>query len=1244
MNKNRIRRYTGLLVHYWREFRAAFGKPAAIASFTLSVLVICFLWGPELVSFLERTGGLDNAPGIEAFLELTLTVANAFLALYILMYALIFYQRSQRQEMLNVLAWPAEKECFGMLKLLDGNMNLILAASLLVPGVVSSYAGCSSLEDVLRITACFGLLCSHALASYIIAALFMSLAGAVYIRIPSQKPRFPLFLLLWMVIGFWLVAFSYAPFWGCEQYVEMLGTAWAKLWAGLICSGAKGSAAVILAAGIGLLILLRLALTIIGMCYVENIQKLDDAITAAQKSITAQFDKPVLRYLPLMSRQVQSVWFKDLKIVTQQHTMIVSVFISILFCIFFGMRNNESGGSNSILLLGTDFVSLVAVIGATIFQIFSTPVFGIEGSEGESLVPYPVRARQILMGKTLCVVTLHLPIFLLFIASVIYSGFSGDRIASFLLWSCWLFPLSLSHIAVGGWLKVVPGYVGESKSTVAQFLGLPVSIGFIILYYILLLLGKSVHWLFYPAGCLACLGLYYVIAGQVVHVLPGLSVWGDRAKKEKTETFATVIGTDIFKICLATIPVFLIYAYISAGFRPMRYFPTDLRDVFYIVPILAAFALFKIRISRWIRCILVGCLLFAMAGVVVLHKFDPNRPIFVNIVFYPEKIYKYLADSSDNYEDYEARLPEHIAKKFGYDHAMTLDEIYQTPPPERLAEFLADIKGTEVFYEIHHNGESFKKWIADSVSKIPDPERMDIWLNTISDNKNKSYNRFFTEILFNPEDWTSETVSLLTDSVFRNFNTERFQKIYINLDILPFKKLKKTEARKLVQIFKDEIAENSSFVEKLDTALQSYARYFKVDDSGPLCLKILALLPGADAFDTMQELLYKNQTASGIRMPSFKKLITGKRRPRLRRLKKLWQEYPEYAAFLSVKHPRLSENIIAIKAMPRFTKASKNILELVEKTIRIRNRDGEITRYIKLSGGASAFHGKVSEAKTLLCMAIPKTPGFLAKLNLNSEELAEICQCLWKLPHEDACLLMALVEESPRSFAAKKINWDWLLQIVQPDEYVDFGVTLLSNGAFFDIIVPMYAEYNFPKDNPQYKLIESFMERLSEPRWHGSLLLSRKRPSRLIHRPYVLLLKYKGTDAAISFLQTIGPPLQKDIRVLTDVLTHGINGEGTDISSIYDYWMEPGGYPSKFVQEALIRALLEKGEKDEAEFLVREKNFSEESLAHVLDFSEKPGKKISGGFFLTALGYTLLFVLVSATLRLIPRLRKKNSG
>ncbi len=1236
MNKNRVRRYTGLLLHYLREFRGHFGKPAGVAGFAFSI-IICLFWGSGLVSFLERTGWLNNAAGVESFLGLILTVVNAFLVLFTLMYTLIFYPRSQRQEMLNVFTWPAEKECFAMLKLLDGNVQLILAATLTLPGMVASYAGCRSLTDGLRITACFGLLFSHALASYIIAALFMSLAGAVYISIPSRKPRFPLFLLLWLVTGFWLIAFAYAPPWGCEQYIRMISTAWMNFWTGLICSGAKGQAGVILATGAGLLILLRLALTIIGICYVENIQKLDDAITAAQKSITAQFGKPVLRYLPLISRQVQSLWFKDLKIVTQQHTMIVSVFISILLVAFFVTRDNINGSSNSIILLNPDLISLVAVLGTSIFQTFSSPIFGIEGSEAESLVPYPVRARQVLLGKTLCAVSLHLPLFLFCLASVTYSGFSGDRAGLLLLWVCWLFPLCLTQISLGGWLKVVPGIHGEGRSSVANLLGILITIGFIALYYLVFIFAKSVHWLFYPAGCLGYFGLYYVIAGQVVRVLPGLSVWGDKARQERTETFASGLVTDIIKIGLATIPVFLVYIYISAGYRPMRYFPANLRDVFYIVPVLVALALFQIRVNRWIRCILAGSLLFVMAGTVLLHQADLGNPFLIHFFSYPEKIYNYLSDSSDTDEDREIRLPEQVAKQFGYDPAMTMDEIYQTPSPpsERLGEFLTALKRTGIFYEIYYY-DGLKEWIADSASNMPVSEKLDIWLNAMPDKSNRLYVRFVRDIFFhNWEDWTSDDMYLFVDKVFRNLNTGHFQKIAdIDLNVLPFESMNVTDIRKLVQIFRDKVSKNSSFAIKFDAALQSYAQNFEINNS---CLQILSLLPGHDAFDAMQELLHKNQTSSGIRMPSFGQLTTGDTKPGIKRLKMLWQEYPEYAAFLSVKHPMLSGDILAINAMHRFTETSEDIREWIEKTIRIRNRDGEIVRYIDLSGGAPAFHGKALEAETLLCMAIPKYSGLLASLKLDIHELIAVCQCMWEpLYLEDARFLMTVVKNSPRNFAKEIISWNRLLINVEPHEYADLGVTLLSNGAFFDIIFRFGISYKSSKDNHEYELIESLNKQLSGPRWHGSLRLHKQFAIR-IYLPYVLLLKHKGRNSALSFLRTIGQPFQKDIRVLTDVLTHG---EDIDIGSIYDYCLKSDRYPSLFLQEALIRALLEKGETSEVRFLL--KKFERKQLAHVWNFSEKPGKKTSGGFFLTALGYTLLFVMISAALRLIPRLRKKN--
>ncbi|MCP4109435.1 MAG: ABC transporter permease [Desulfobacteraceae bacterium] len=1233
MNKNSVRRCTGLLLHYLREFAAHFGKSSEATGFAI-LIIVCLYWGFGMVSFLERTGYLKNAGAVESFLEMTVTATAVSLILFTLMYMAAFYDRNQRQEMLNVFTWPAEREIFALLKLLDAYINLLFGIVLLLPGLTAAYANCGSLADVLRITASFGLLCCHVLASYIIAGLLMSLAGAVYIHIPSRKPRFPLFLLLWLMAGLWLITFGYTPFQGCEQHIRMVGSAWVNFWRGLLCTEVKGPIIVIGVSGVGLLILLRVALTVIGICYVENIQLLEDAIMAAQKSIAAKLGRIRLRYLPLISKPVQSLYFKDLKIVTRQYTTVIAVFILVLVSIYFGTRIFMNQSKENIFLAALDTVSLLAVFGTSIFQMFSLPMLGIEGKEGESLVPYPVRARQILLGKTLCVVSLHLPLFILYIASIVYSGFPSERVGSFLLWICWLFPLTLTYIALGGWLKVLPDNP-YGKGYAASFLQLPVIIGFIALYYLVLVFAKSVHWLFYPAGCLGCLGLYYVIAGQAVRILPGLRLWNDKAKKDRTETFGAVIRTDIFKICLAAIPVFLVYFYISAGFRPLRYFPADLRSVFYIVPLLVALVLFKIRTSRWSRCILAGSLLFVMAGAVVLRQSDYGLT-FEHILSYPEKIDNYQPNTSDTDEEYEVRLPEQVANRFGYDPAMTMDEIYQTPPPssEHLTEFLTALNDSGVISETR-DYDGLSKWLADPASNMPVPEKLDIWLNSKFNKNNLSYQILIGRIFFHRrEDWTSDALYLFADRMFRKLNTGRFRKIFINLDMLPFESLNETETRKLAQIFRDEVSNKSSFAKKLDPALQSYAQDFEISSSSPICLQILSRLPGPDAFDTMQELLHKNQTSSGVRMPSFEKLITGKRKPRLRRLKRLWQEYPEYAAFLSVRHPYLSENIIAVNAMPRFTKTSKDIREWIEKTVSIRNREGEITKYIELSGGASAFHGKVIEASTLLCVAIPKSPGLLTGLKPNTKEMTEICRCISEPLHlEDARLLISVVKGSPQNFALEKISWSNLLHKVQLDEYVDFGVTLLSNGAFFDSIVPLTVTYNSSRDNPEYQLIESLNEQLSGLRWHGSLRLHRQY-SRLLYPPYVLLLKYKGKDSALSFLRTVGPPFQKDIRVLTDVLTHG---EDIDISSVYDYWVESGGYSSIFIQEALIRALLEKGEKDEAQLL------GGDLLAHVWDFSEKPGKKISGGFFLTALGYTLLFVVASAALRLIPRLRKKNS-
>lgn len=515
--KNRTRRYIGILVHYLRNYQANG------ATIFVSLAMFYFsgrIWREEIAGYVR----IGDANALEFFMNRIFGLSLGLPIFLIPMFMSVFFHRKQRQEMLNILAWPAEQGHFAMMKLLDAHSVVLYIFSALLPAWLMIHGDCKTESETTLAMFLIALCVCGIIAAYFLSGLFAVLLGPAYIRLFPGKARFTFFQVVWVLIGIGIPSLYYMP--ATAQYVHAACDACANVLRMALAAGPAGMLAGFAISGVCLVILAYVAHKAVGSYYVGMIQELEDTIALAQKPVSGHDGMIALNYLPLLPKPVQTIWAKDLRLILRHQTMAFTIAFWGLIIVVGGVLSE----ADQLLELGLAHIIVTAVIGATMFQFSSLRLFAFEGTACEGIASYPVYAQHVLLGKTLCAITIQLPLIVFFLAALVKSDFAADRICEFVFWLCWLFPLSLSQIVLGGVLKLEEDITlaGGSKEAASMFITIFVDVAFVIFFFAVYFIASTFSSVLLLLGACGFILTYAAIAKMSVSSLPGLRVWAGK--------------------------------------------------------------------------------------------------------------------------------------------------------------------------------------------------------------------------------------------------------------------------------------------------------------------------------------------------------------------------------------------------------------------------------------------------------------------------------------------------------------------------------------------------------------------------------------------------------------------------------------------------------------------------------------------------------------------------------------------
>lgn len=731
-----MRQITGIVKLYYLQFTGQMRDVKWRLQLGVAV-VVCLLAGLHIASGIRDLVFIDGDQFAPAGLNEAFTSGAMFLTLTVMtLTPYILFARNQLSEMVTLTQLPIRNVNLALKKILDLTMVLAqLSLLLILPSVLLTLRNGARGGCLIKTVAIIIIL-SLGYALVVLAAYAWSASICWFSRfLPARGVRLSFVVVVWCLVNVGTLL-AVRETLGLNSPDALEGPSRAdEFWASVVHGGASLDFSLIGLGLIALMLMFRLTRALLARVYVERIVWIRDNLSNPAVTVgrSGRHWAP-----PLFPRPILAMWRKDLLITLTNFEF--WIFFGALFAIFLVIGQMETESTIEFFISGELSVVLIVMI-FFVLQV-GLWMFKYERKDCVNLLFYPVRSSRIVIGKSMALLTVVLPLVAALLA-VNHEWLSeGNPLLKILFVATYVHACCVASVVCGGAaVHYEANNVIQSVTWMARFL-----------FFTFMGVSQVIFWLFnvfaetwtpvYMIGITLNVYVGQLLADKAAWIIPELAARGENGllevetkanRRAKSSTRSN--RSPRWMAALLTAPVFTIGLYLFSGLRGYVYLPNSWRFGLIVWVVALGFIAFWPAVRRSIRAVaFIALLLVVPLRAIIEFNRSPfflgGSPLqFIEwAMSHPERLHA-VTDNSDYFgavlgrgttdskrRPDEITLPMNISDKFDLPINATLEELWEgpPPPPDRLLAFTEAIARDKILsqYEFH---ERWARWLSRSI-------------------------------------------------------------------------------------------------------------------------------------------------------------------------------------------------------------------------------------------------------------------------------------------------------------------------------------------------------------------------------------------------------------------------------------------------------------------------------------------------------------------------------------------------